>query len=334
MGESLDGRPAALFRLEFGGSLGWGHLVRSGALAAELRRRGWRCDLWTRSSPASAPAALSQAFTRVLPLEGDDAQLPAGYAWVVVDHYATSDERLRAWRAQGRGRILAIDDEATRRLEAADLVLNARLGLEESPYPPHVRTLLGSSFALLRPELWQPIAPPWSVTPDVAPVLVTLGGTDPAGALGTVLEALAEVDPVGLAPIVVRPSGAPDSPAFAEVMCRFRHTTVLAAVSASEFAGWVGMCRFAVSAAGGTLYELAALGLPFVSVVVADNQRALSRAAQVHWGMPSVEFGGTDVRGELAGAIRDLMAHDRRADARLAGIDAHGAARVAQAMGA
>lgn len=319
---------AALFRLEFGGATGWGHLVRSGALASELQARGWRCDLWTGSAVDSVPAELREPFERVLSYPGGAATVPAGYDWLVIDHYGTSDGGIRAWRAGFRGRILAIDDEARRGLDAADLVLNARLGLTESPYAPGVATLLGERFALLRRGLGEPSVPVWTPSSDVMPVLVMLGGTDPAGATDVVLEVLADLDSEGLAPVVIRP-GATRPVALA----RFRSAVWLDGVNAHQLAGWAGVCGMAVTAAGGTLYELAALRVPFVSVVVAENQRLLALEAARRWGMPSVAVGAT-LRVDLGGAVRRLRGNLDDARARLIGIDELGAARVAAAMGA
>jgi len=325
------GQAAALFRLEFGGATGWGHLVRSGALASELHARGWRCDLWTGSAVDSVPAELREPFARVVPFSNGGATVPAGYDWLVIDHYGTTDDEIRAWRAGCRGRILAIDDEARRRLDAADLVLNARLGLTESPYAPGVAALLGERFASLRRALREPSVPDWTPPSDAMPVLVMLGGTDPAGATGTVLEALADIDGTHFAPIVLRPGVANPGARAAEAVARFRSAVWLGGVNAGELAGWAGVCRFAVSAAGGALYELAALRLPFVSVVVAENQQALAAEITGRWGMPRVAAGPA-LRSDLRAAVRQLLADLEHARAAPVWIDGRGAERVADAM--
>ena len=144
MAEAVSGtKPGALFRLEFGGTSGWGHLVRSGVLAAELRRAGWTCTLWTGSDAHAVPRELIEPFDHVIPYVPGCDGLPAACAALVVDHYGTDDPTLRAWRAVFSGMILVIDDEGIRRLDAARLVLNARPGLAVSPYAPGVRCLLG-----------------------------------------------------------------------------------------------------------------------------------------------------------------------------------------------
>lgn len=313
---------AALFRLEWGGAHGWGHLVRSGALATELRSRGWRCDLWTTSEPGAVPSELIAPFSQCVALPG----LPSGYDWLAIDHYGSGDEQLRAWRAKFGGRMLVIDDEAVRRLDAADLVVNARLALAESPYAPRVKGLLGERYALLRPGLRTPTRPDWQPPPGAIPVLVMLGGTDFGGIAAVVLEALADVDAMSTVPVVIHPGAG-----AARLRERFPRAVWVEKVNACELAGWAGACRFAISAAGGSLYELAVLRLPFVAVVVAENQKAFASAVAERWGMPAVAAGAS-LRRSLAEAIGRLSADPGQARAALTGIDGCGAARVADAM--
>jgi len=310
------------FRLEFGGSSGWGHLVRSGALAAELGARGWECGLWTASETGALPEELCRPFaTRVRWVEGDS---PPPCRWLVVDHYGVNDEALAAWRAaHPQLRILVIDDMAQRRCHAAQLVLNSRPGLANSPYAAGVPTLLGERYALLRPGLRTPEQPRWCAPDAAEAVLVLLGGTDPTGAAHDVLEALADAGAGCLAPVLVRPGG--QRPPGLE---RFRHAVYVDTVNAAQLAGWAGRCRFAVSAAGGTLLELAFLRLPFVAVVVADNQLAFAAAVQAGWGQPQVTA-GPGLRQALAGAIERL----RVGAVPVPGaVDGRGAARVAERL--
>ena len=322
---------AALFRLEFGGASGWGHLVRCGALAAELRQRGWRCDLWTTSESSGVPAALREPFTQVVPFQAG-APVPRGYGWLVADNYAVSDALLGAWRGTFRGRILAIDDEARRQLTGADLVLNARPGIDASAYPPGPVMLLGERYALLRPGLARPHHPGWVAPTGTMPVLVMLGGTDPAGLTPVVLDALADLEAARLVPVVVQPARRANACGETPAGRSFESVVTLADLDERELAGWAGCCRVAVSAAGGTLFELAALQLPFVSIVVAENQRAFARQIEQRWGMPCVE-NGPGLGAALRQALRGLLArpdHQRAAPV----IDFQGAVRVADAMGA
>jgi spore coat polysaccharide biosynthesis predicted glycosyltransferase SpsG len=312
----------AVFRLEFGGATGWGHLARCAALAAELKRRGWTCVLWSDGALERVPADLRKPFDTVRragPTWFNDAPR-AG--WLVIDHYGVDDATLH--RLRGSSQLLVIDDEAKRRLDAADLILNTRLGLAVSPYASGPRTLLGERFALLRPGLLAPSAIEADLPAGVQPVLVMLGGTDPRGLTSVALDALADVDARGFAPVVIGATAQ---------LSRFSASIPLAAIDAPTLAAWARVCRFAISAAGGTLYELALLRLPFVAIVAAENQRAFAAEVARRWRMPVIDGHGAGgpVREKISGAIRALLArpaNEHEFDA----IDALGASRVADAM--
>lgn len=333
--QTAGDRRRALFRLEFGGASGWGHLVRSGALADELNRRGWTCALWSTSDLSDVPEELRVPFVHTYPFLDAGREVVQSCDLLVVDHYESTDEDLGRWRADLHGRMLVIDDMGLRRLDAADVVLNPRLGLSVSPYAAGVRTLLGEGYALLRPALFEPVAPPHAFPEGALPVLVMLGGTDGADLTATVLEALADVDACRLTPVVVRHGVREPAGAAAVALKRFTASVWLDGVNASELAGWVQVCSFAVSAAGGTLYELAALRRSFVAVVVADNQRAFAAEMAARWGMPRVDA-GANLRSDLASAVRQVMRRIAAGDPALtegcAAVDGRGAQRVVNAL--
>ncbi len=335
----------ALFRLDSSRRAGWGHLARCAALAGELRSRGWQCVLWTEGDITDAPSDLRGVYQRALPAGPEWEQRPPAEAracgWIVVDDYGVDDARLRrlaralaADPSTRRPRLLVMDDEGRRRLDAADLILNSRLGLERSPYAPEVATLLGVRFALLRAGLAHPerVAPPFP--PDAEGVLIMLGGTDPRGLTACVIEALADVDPARFCPVVVRARETPDAGAIRRALDRFPASAWLEGLSAASLAGWARCCRFAISAAGGTLYELALFRLPFVAIVVAENQRPLAAEVAARWRMPVVDE-GENVREAVGSAFRALIPAGqaaRRDEPADGPIDARGPARVADAM--
>lgn len=318
-----------LFRLELGGATGWGHLARCAALAEEMKRRGWECHLWTDSDASAAPDDLRVPFREIV---------PAGPAWcarppvahaIVVDWYGATDDGLRELRgAAPRSTLLVIDDEAQRILEVADLVLNSRLGLIQSPYAPAARALLGESYALLRAGLRQPAAIASPFAPGVEPILIMMGGTDPRGLTAQVVHALADVGARGFAPVVLVGRSGQDE--LASALERFPAHQRLERVDAPTLAGWAKICRGAISACGGTLYELAALGLPFIGVVVAENQRAFAGEVAQRWGMAIVD-GTADVREAVASALPRLIT-DPKLRVAFARIDGRGAVRVADAI--
>lgn len=335
-GKSTRAR-SAVFRLDFGGELGWGHLARCAALAAELRGRGWTCGLWTHGDRSSPPAGFLESFDPCLAAGADwPAEPPPAVRaadWLVVDFYGADDAALASLRrAAPSPRLLVIDDLAQRRLDAADLILNTRLGLARPPYAPGVAALLGERFALLRRGLEGGTRAAFNCPSGVEPVLVIFGGTDPRGLTAIALDALAEVGADSFAPVVVRTRGGDDVRRVARALERFSAGAWVGSLDAVELGAWARTCRWAISAAGGTLFELAFLRLPFVAVVVADNQRPFAAEVARRWHLPVVD-GAEDVRAALAAGVRQLLALGSEAGAAaFAAIDGRGAARVADAM--
>lgn len=316
-----------VFRFELGGATGWGHLARCAALAHELRRHGWNTVAWTDGDLRVAPDDLREPFPAVR-----DVQSGPGTAdWIVVDWYGMSDEELRGLRSSAeRAHVLVIDDEATRTLAAADVVVNPRLGLERAGYATGT-CLLGERYALLRAGLRMPAPVAIPFPAEVTPVLVVPGGTDPQGIAVEALHALADVDASHLVPVLVRSRTLPGSDAVERALARFAHPVWLERLSAAELAGWAAACRFAISACGGTLYELALVGLPFIGVVVADNQRAFAREVEERWQMPVVDAREIK-RSELVAAVQSMLARPPGARVPIGGIDGMGTSRIADVM--
>jgi hypothetical protein len=101
----------------------------------------------------------------------------------------------------------------------------------------------------------------------------------------------------------------------------------LESVDATTLAGWAANAKFAISAAGGTLLELAVLRVPFVSIVVADNQKPLARQARETWGMPFID-GASDIRSAVTQVVGSLPNRSQFNP----GMDSLGASRVASCM--
>ncbi|RME70247.1 MAG: hypothetical protein D6781_06755 [Verrucomicrobia bacterium] len=327
----MNDSPPVVFRLAFGSGVGLGHLARCAALAAALGEHGVECILWTDSERTGVPFDMLAPFARVLA----GGEPPPACAWLVVDDYAPADRELVEMKAAARGadggepRLLVIDDEGRRRLRAADLVVNPRLGLEKSPYPADVPALLGERYALLRPGLMQPDQVQLPFPPDVEPVLISMGGADPLGLTAVALDVLASLDAVRFAPVVVRPAHLPGRRDLRAALDRFAAGVWLEALDARAFAGWARQCRRGIIGAGGTVYELGFLRVPFVAVIGADNQRLFAWEVSQRWGVPVVD-GFADPAAGIRAAFETLMREPERVS--FPGLDGRGAERVARKM--
>lgn len=304
-----------LFRTDASTSIGTGHVMRCLTLARALRGQGAECAFISRDHPGHlldllekegfsthrlpAPQKPERAgesnlsactdYTAWLGVAGaQDASdclevIKQGWAdWLVVDHYALDSNWERALRPHV-GKIMVIDDLANREHDC-DLLLDQNLGSKETNYegkvPSNCRLLTGSQYALLRPE--------FSVQRDsslarrqfssLAHILVAMGGVDSDNATGAVLDALAKSNlPKTCRISVVMGVQAPwleQVKARAAAMpCR---AVVLSGIS--NMAEFMGCADLAIGAAGSTSWERCCLGLPSLTVVLAENQKPIAEA--------------------------------------------------------
>lgn len=319
MAKGVEG--TIVFKCQFGGENGWGHVVRSSALANEFLRNGWKTVLCSEGPIASLPDEVARAFIEVV------STLPEQGAILFVDEMYTSQcelEKLACeWKERNPGSVVAgVDDMQERSMSGFDVVLNPELGLTNAVYlSKHM--LLGERYALLRSgfALAAPTSSEFTVCEDRKRVLVMMGGTDAYGLLDTTLNALAASEGAFF-PVVVAGEQALDSPALK----RFGASRVLRNLSSSELASCFREVQFGIIGCGSSAYELAAMNLPFVGISLVDNQEAMARRIEENWNMPIVHCEG---RQPTVQEIRDAIQLLRgRGSTRYSQVDTKGAARV------
>lgn len=166
---------SAGFYLPFGPAKGLGHLVRSAALAARLRARGWETILIAEDD-GPLPEFCADAFTERRPPAWGEA---TALAWLVVDHPKPDEGYVSA--VQGAGsRVLRIFDGTERCVVTADIVLNQNLGRVMDPGHPAQTVLVGPNYAILRAAFAQarPRARQGSERARLRRVLIAPGATD------------------------------------------------------------------------------------------------------------------------------------------------------------
>ena len=179
---------------------------------------------------------------------------------------------------QAGARLLCIDDYGHAAHYSADLVLNQNISANEALYPnrePYTRLLLGTRYVMLRRQFrsWRG----WKRTiPEVArKLLVTMGGGDPDNVTLKVVEAIKGIgDPQLEIQIVVGPEN-PNldmlESALLSAPCPMRLLK-----DVTDMPALMAWADIAVSAGGSTCWELAFMGLPTLTIPVADNQRPIA----------------------------------------------------------
>jgi spore coat polysaccharide biosynthesis predicted glycosyltransferase SpsG len=308
-------------RADGGPDLGWGHVVRCGALADELARRGAEVRWWLLDSDAAVRASLASRFeVRTLSREiGVAGPPPPEFRpgdWIVADSYALGARDARALKSSG-ARLLWIHDGPGGRFEA-DLVLNPNLGADPSRYRAG-RVLAGPRYALLRREFLRP--PKRRRVPASArSILVNFGGSDPRGLGPRICRLLPGRDVTCVAGPSAASGSFPDG------------VRVIRGAGAARMRALMESCDLAVVSASSVCWELARLGVPTAVVSVAPNQEPIRRAlAKAGMARDLGRYDHVRVRA-LGDLVEDRAARRRLSDAAARRVDGRGAARTAEAM--
>lgn len=323
------------FRVDAGAAMGGGHLARCSALASVMRDHGWRTTLYG-STETIALAAGEEDFADAIRLApaacGDPDAVGSHHDLIVIDHYGL-DVTFESAAREKIGAALVLSDHANR-LHVCDVLVDQNLGREAADYAdfldPGCAVLAGSNYVLLRPVYrhFKRIEPP-QVRMQAQNLLVTFGASDPNNATGVVLEQLRmQASPKWKIRVILGPSyGHADA-----VAQMARDWPALEMVRApDDLLSSMRWADAAISAAGGTCWELCYMAIPFAVATLGTSSNTNARRLQDEGA--AIDLGGTGSIGEgLAGALKILMGEAARrqsmANHGFSLIDGRGAARV------
>ncbi len=337
---SLLGR-RVVFRADASHALGFGHVARLWALIEEVQSAGGDPVLMFGGD---ALAVMSWARDRNLEVDAQDwspeqvarAAEEMHAAAVVIDGPAIADQL--APKLKDRGvRTVVVDDQGKCPLQV-DAVVNHNfhaLSLAHT-YPCAKRKLLGRHYLMLRREIKRFTR--GSCRPMASSrlrLLITFGGSDPVGATARVISLLPEDRPLEL--VVIAGPGFRDDDALRIAVghaCLAGHTVDVRR-SPDDPGGLFVSADAALCSAGGTLGELAYLGVPALAWAIARDQVVPARE-QVRKGMISGGRKWTDCDDDMirADLVRFLLDDAGRAQQRLRALgtaDSDGANRVLHA---
>ena len=331
-----------LFRADGNPDIGTGHIMRCLSLADALQEQGWEITfitaepyfqrlIQTRGYPCTV---LGTAYDRMeeelsifLPIiERERPEL------VILDSYFVTSQYMEAIR--NISRLLYIDD-----LNAfdypADAVVNYNIYGPELPYPQNKTYFLGPQYAPLRKE-FQGLSQR-NTKDRVENVLVSTGGTDQYHVALHCAEYLREHLPrENMIFHLVLGAMNRDIVQLEQIAKDFSFIKLHRQVT--DMCSLMLQCDVAISAAGTTLYELCACGLPTVTYILADNQIQGAQMFQKAGLMPCAG----DIREdacflerlfELLNSLADDFAQRQRIAEQMQGaVDGRGAARLAEAI--
>jgi UDP-2,4-diacetamido-2,4,6-trideoxy-beta-L-altropyranose hydrolase len=333
-----------LIRADASPTKGTGHIMRCLALAEALRDQGDRVAFVTAEiTPSLADRLVDDGWDHHR-VPGDDPaaildlsrRLKAD-ALVVDSYWLDAD-----WRAAvrpGFRAVLALDDLADRSLHT-DLVWNPSPLAHTLPYDrfaPGAGLLFGDAYLLLRREIALAASEPRLPLADRDSILLTFGGSDPAGLTVPVVKRLAPALPAGTHLDVVAGGSNAALDCIRAACARFPGQVRLH-VDSRRMGELMAGAGLAVTAGGGTVAELAALAVPTLLVVVADNQAPAADDARAKGWAAFIDARGNRMAADAIVERAVSLWSDLPARATLShrisagGIDGRGAERVAAAL--
>ena len=319
--------------------------MRCLALARALMARGAACAMLAPPPAAGVLEAFAppelwridapSAVARDLATTAREAAGRWAADLVFVDHYdlAGADERQL-------GAPAAVIDDLADRDHACRLLVDPTLGRTADAYrsltPADCRVLTGPEFALLAPGFAQArTAALAGRRPQDLPrrLLISLGLMDLRGITGAVLELILPL--LGEVQVdVVVGSVAPSLPALRAAAGS--DGRIRLHVDSRDMPGLIASADIGIGAGGVSTWERAALGLPSISVILADNQRELAGELGRRGALLAVEAWTDDLAKDLPSAftllIGDGATRKRLSETSAALCDGGGADRVAEAI--
>lgn len=257
--------------------------------------------------------------------------LPERFSALLIDSYFVTQDFLEALRPMAK--TVYIDD-----LYAfdypVDLVINYDFEPPETFYSKAGKALLGCSFTPLRAQ-FSGLAPVFRER--VADVLISTGGTDAWNVAGKLASALLTAPESKSWRIHVL-TGPMHTHLEALQVLAASQTRLILHENVKDMAGLMRACDLAVSAAGTTLYELCAAGVPSVSFTMADNQLPCARDMERFAGVPCAgDVRSTpDLTGRFLSLLFSLAENFQKRSALSrsmhAAIDGKGAERIAREL--
>jgi spore coat polysaccharide biosynthesis predicted glycosyltransferase SpsG len=164
---------------------------------------------------------------------------------------------------------------------------------------------LGLRYVLLRKEFWERKRQSKNRGVQAKNILVTLGGSDPDNVTSIVIEALEHLNNPNLNVTVIVGGNNPHYKSLVKKVQAKSNFSVKRDVSdMPSLMNWADM---AISGAGSTCWELLFMKVPFIAIILAENQKAI--AQDLHRKGAALNMGWySTIRPEiLAGAINKIL---------------------------
>lgn len=254
---------------EAGRKIGFGHFTRCRAIADAFERRGIRPHFIINGDAGVRRfvGGKSSSIFNWLKKQSKLLKIIANADVVIIDSYLA--KALLYKQISRLVKLVVYLDDNNRISYPPGVIINAAICAHKLKYPRTIgRTyLLGAKFVALRKAFWSvaPIHP----NRQIRAIMIAFGGSDPRNMTPRVLRALTKEFPCLTKEVVVG-QGVINLDEIKKNADR--KAKLIYCSGDSKMIKAMRSCDIAVSAGGQTLYELARLGVPALTFVVAQNQ--------------------------------------------------------------
>jgi len=255
---------------EAGNNIGFGHLMRMQAIYQGFEEKGIRPKFIVNSDNSIVDLLLDTDYEifnwisdeeRLLTMI-NDADI------VIIDSYL-ADRELYI-KISETVKLPVYYDDNNRIEYPRGVVVNGNIHAKDLNYPKRddIIYLLGVEYLPLRKEFWD--VPEKVIKEDVESVMITFGGDDSKNMTPKILKIMSERFPYLKKNVVIGRSfkNIEEIKKFADM-----NTNMIFYPDAKKMRDLMLESDIAISAGGQTLYELARIGTPTISIGVAENQK-------------------------------------------------------------
>jgi len=272
-------RKVAVLRADASDLIGVGHVMRSLALGEALLDANFDVMLATVDLPAgmreeARKCGITVVDLKCVPFGAADASatLSLNGAVLVIDGYKFEREFFEILENRAT-HFVVIDDNVETKALAPSVVINQNPHAIAEMYAHLLGTpqlLLGLQYALLRREVRE--ATKQSINPVAGKVFVAMGGSDFLQLTAPIVDGLKDLD-IEICVAIGPTNGRRQQ--IEETVKSIPRARVIAQV---DYITELASSSLAILAAGSSMWEAAALGVPSIGLIIADNQSGAAQA--------------------------------------------------------
>lgn len=264
--------------------IGAGHLMRCMTIAEEIKKK--EEVLFLCAEEESAQFAIEKGYPattlNTIPFSQEEAEAVIAILQkeqnpkILIDSYACEEEYTKKIHLYAN--IACMDDMMDKKYPSARWVINYNAFAKSSAYVEYYKEfehapqfLLGADYIPIRTQF---LEKDYQVEENITDVLLTTGGGDDKNIAGQIMEELLQhEDNSSLIYHIVCGSFNPNKGYLLELAKK--NTRIRIHENVQDMAGLMSKCDIAITAGGTTIYELCAIGVPFVCFSYARNQDRL-----------------------------------------------------------